>query len=224
MFSFKELTDMMSADRTIDNVTSFAKTYLKNKSEEFMSGKTGEIYRIWFVNDPYKRSYVGQTIQGSLNRIKQHVADAERNDGTGCPLLDEATKMYGVDNMRYSVLVSGIEDRESLDEAEKYWIKKLNTIAPNGYNIKSGGQGSGDFDARSEMQKMITEMFGSAAGRAAARKTTSTAGKAMGGLGGFGTDFFNNTGYSIGSKVGSALVNAAIDSVNTYANSRKKNR
>lgn len=103
----------------------------------------GEIYRLWFDNDPTHKCYVGQTIQGSLNRIRQHIEDAQKNDGTGCPLLDDATRRFGIQHMRYEILEEGIETHEDLDAAEQYWIKRYNSRTPYGYNVKSGGQGKG---------------------------------------------------------------------------------
>lgn len=105
----------------------------------------GEIYRIWFDNDPSGKCYVGQTIQGSLNRIRQHVEDARDADGDGCPLLDAATRRFGLQHMRYEVLEQGIQTHEDLDMAEKYWIAKFGSQEPGGYNVKSGGQRSGGF-------------------------------------------------------------------------------
>ena len=100
----------------------------------------GEIYRIWFDNDPSGKCYVGQTIQGSLNRIRQHVEDARDNDNEGCPLLDAATRRFGLQHMRYEILEEGIETHEKLDMAEKYWIAQFGSQDPGGYNVKSGGQ------------------------------------------------------------------------------------
>lgn len=105
----------------------------------------GEIYRIWFDNDDSGKCYVGQTIQGSLNRIRQHVEDAQSKDGDGCPLLDAATRRFGLQHMRYEILEQGIETHEELDMAEKYWIAKFDSQEPNGYNVKSGGQGKVSF-------------------------------------------------------------------------------
>jgi hypothetical protein len=101
----------------------------------------GEIYRIWFDNDQTGKCYVGQTVQGSLNRIRQHIDDAQhiQQEG-GCPLLDEATRYYGINHMRYEILASGVKTHEELDTLEKYYIKQYNSQSPNGYNVKSGGQ------------------------------------------------------------------------------------
>lgn len=101
----------------------------------------GEIYRIWFDNDPEQKSYVGQTVQGSLVRIKQHIDDAKSDKG-GCPLLDAATRKFGVNHMRYEILEDGIRTHTDLDEAERFWIAHYNSKSPHGYNVKTGGQKS----------------------------------------------------------------------------------
>jgi hypothetical protein len=38
-------------------------------------------------------------------------------------------------------------DRTAIDEAEKFWITVLNTIAPNGYNMNAGGDGQSKMTA-----------------------------------------------------------------------------
>ena len=50
-------------------------------------------------------------------------------------------KKYGIEHFHYEILEDNILDKKELSEREKYWIKKLNTIRPNGYNIASGGEG-----------------------------------------------------------------------------------
>lgn len=101
----------------------------------------GEIYRIWFDNDETEKSYVGQTIQGAYKRVRQHIVDANRNDPSrGCPLLDQATRIYGVSHMHYEIVENGIGTRSELDKAERYWIRAYECQYPNGYNVTSGGQ------------------------------------------------------------------------------------
>lgn len=46
----------------------------------------GEIYRIWFNNDPSSKCYIGQTTQGALARVNQHINDAKTPTG-GCALF-----------------------------------------------------------------------------------------------------------------------------------------
>lgn len=45
---------------------------------------------------------------------------------------------YGIDKFSFEVIEEC--DYSILDEREYYWIKKLNTLEPNGYNIRSGGE------------------------------------------------------------------------------------
>jgi hypothetical protein len=40
--------------------------------------------------------------------------------------------------MKYEIIEENIL-LEQLDEREIYWIKELNSLAPNGYNCNSGG-------------------------------------------------------------------------------------
>lgn len=46
---------------------------------------------------------------------------------------------YGWENFTHEILEYGIVGRENADEAEKKYIKELNTVCPNGYNIEDGG-------------------------------------------------------------------------------------
>lgn len=44
---------------------------------------------------------------------------------------------YGIENFSFIIIEEC--DYEILDEREQYWINKLNTLEPHGYNIKNGG-------------------------------------------------------------------------------------
>ena len=48
--------------------------------------------------------------------------------------IGKAIQKYGVNNFIFEVIEECSVDM--LDEREKYWILKLNTLTPNGYNIK----------------------------------------------------------------------------------------
>ena len=54
-------------------------------------------------------------------------------------VLYKAFKKYGIEHF----YIEEIEEVENdlLDEREKYWINKENSLVPNGYNIDKGGQG-----------------------------------------------------------------------------------
>ena len=54
-------------------------------------------------------------------------------------LVAKAIKKYGVDNFKFEILYSGLSIEEA-EGKEIELIKKKNTKAPNGYNIKDGGR------------------------------------------------------------------------------------
>lgn len=47
-------------------------------------------------------------------------------------------RKYGIENFKFKILLKNIPI-EQLDYYERLWIKKLNTLVPNGYNLSSGG-------------------------------------------------------------------------------------
>lgn len=55
-------------------------------------------------------------------------------------ILKLAIKKYGKENFKKEILEECINQKE-LIEKEIYWIKKLNSYYPNGYNIAKGGLG-----------------------------------------------------------------------------------
>ncbi|MBR3746662.1 MAG: GIY-YIG nuclease family protein [Selenomonadaceae bacterium] len=99
-----------------------------------LSGRMGVIYKITcLVNG---KSYVGQTRQKLNRRIIEHKRDSSR----GRPGIDAAIAKYGWENFTAEI----IEECpvELLNEREIFWIAKLNTKVPNGYNLTDGGDNS----------------------------------------------------------------------------------
>lgn len=74
------------------------------------------------------KQYVGQTIK------------VDNTIGHGSAITD-AYKKHGKRHFSYERICSDINDRNTLNYLERFWIKVFNTIAPNGYNIESGGSG-----------------------------------------------------------------------------------
>ena len=87
----------------------------------------GLIYCITF---PSGKKYIGQTRQTIKKRLTQHI---NSKDDT---LISKAFKKYI--SYQYDILCECAND--ILDENEKYFIEKYNTISPVGYNLRSGGQ------------------------------------------------------------------------------------
>ena len=89
------------------------------------------------------KSYVGKTVLSPRERFRMHVCKARQAYREGKPigsLLGAATIEYGEDNFTITKLESiYYEDPDNvpndLHNAEARWMAKLNTIAPNGYNL-----------------------------------------------------------------------------------------
>ncbi len=96
------------------------------------------IYRI--LNKITKKCYIGETkCKDVSRRWNQHKQTIEINKG--CPALRDAVKKYGIDNFEFSVLIICFDDDRFKYEIE--YIKKYNSVAPNGYNLTNGGEGGG---------------------------------------------------------------------------------
>lgn len=89
-------------------------------------------------NDINDKIYVGQSVN-AFDRFSKHISEALH--GKDNMLIHKAIKKYGREHFTCVILESQIEN---YDEREQYWIKKLDTLTPNGYNIAIGGQGTGN--------------------------------------------------------------------------------
>lgn len=108
----------------------------------------GCIYKI--VNKLNGTTYVGQTINSINQRFIQH----KHASLTHNTYLYNAMKKYGINNF----YIEQIDSANSLDELntkEIYWIEKLNTKAPNGYNIVDGGNGVKGFRHSPETKELL---------------------------------------------------------------------
>jgi group I intron endonuclease len=81
------------------------------------------------------KQYVGQTKGILKTRIANHIRDFKNHKYNS--LLYLSIKKHALENFTVRLL-EACEEGE-LNEKEKYWIKELNTIAPYGYNLTSGG-------------------------------------------------------------------------------------
>jgi len=79
------------------------------------------------------KQYVGQTTQALANRWKTHCSPA-----SGCFAISSAIHKYGKDNFSIEIIFNA-DSLEELDKKEEEFINKFNTLSPNGYNLKTGG-------------------------------------------------------------------------------------
>ena len=110
----------------------------------------GYIYRI--VNSINDKVYYGQTTQEPpTDRWKSHQKDVRTNSKRGCFAIHSAMRLHGIDNFKFEVLVS-CETQEELDGKEIEMISIHNSVSPNGYNLKRGGQGGGKHSEETKLK------------------------------------------------------------------------
>lgn len=99
----------------------------------------GLIYII--KNSCNDKVYIGQTTTTMENRFKRHINSAKNNFEPSM-ILYNAMRKYGFDNFYIDLLEDNIDDAY-LNDRERYWIHEYNSIRPNGYNIRDGGEDCG---------------------------------------------------------------------------------
>jgi len=88
-----------------------------------------------FTNKLNNMSYIGQTTRPE-KRLKEHLYGRKNKTNT---FFDRTLKKYGLENFEYKIIDSAFT-QENIDNLEKYYIKKYNTLKPNGYNVLKGGR------------------------------------------------------------------------------------
>ncbi|AGE54341.1 GIY-YIG catalytic domain-containing endonuclease [Paramecium bursaria Chlorella virus NY2B] len=88
---------------------------------------------IYIATAPNKeqKKYVGQTMQTLEKRFAGH-----RRKDNGCHVFARAIKKYGWDNFVIDYYECPDED---LDKHERWMIRLLGTLTPDGYNLREGG-------------------------------------------------------------------------------------
>lgn len=88
------------------------------------------IYKV--TNKINEKIYIGQTVQKLNERINAHKSSA-KND---CQYsFHKAIRKYGFNNFEWEILEKYITDKNHLDKLELYYIKRYNSLTPNGYNM-----------------------------------------------------------------------------------------
>jgi group I intron endonuclease len=112
----------------------------------------GYIYKI--RNIITNKCYIGETKKSNpLLRWNEHKSKIQKN--IGCPALQDAVKKYGIENFTFTVLIICFD--EDRYKYEMDYIKKYNTMAPNGYNLTPGGEGGG-FYGKKHSQETINKI------------------------------------------------------------------
>ena len=96
------------------------------------------------------KSYVGQTANPDF-RWRKH-----RKASLDCPYLHRAIRKHGRKQFNFSIIES-CGPIDQANEKEAYWIKELDTLAPNGYNLKAGGLGGGPDSPETRLRKSLSK-------------------------------------------------------------------
>ncbi|MDO4778521.1 MAG: GIY-YIG nuclease family protein [Tissierellia bacterium] len=98
--------------------------------------------------------YIGQTIQTFQARMSEHRKKARNN--ANFPLYNAINK-YGLKSFSFEVLDTANSQQE-LDEKEIAYIKKYNSLYPNGYNLTKGGAGTFDYKHKEETKMLMSKL------------------------------------------------------------------
>ena len=100
----------------------------------------GYIYKI--TNTKNNKGYVGVTTKDNPNeRWAAHKSSIRR--GVGCPLLMKAFNKHGEESFKFEVIIICFD--KDVFKFEEEYIKKYNTLSPNGYNVAEGGKSGRNF-------------------------------------------------------------------------------
>ena len=95
------------------------------------------IYIITNIADGH-RQYVGQSLHDPMysgGRVQKHL----KLHSPKCPEIHNAVKEYGADNFDIEIIHYPGASQDAINAIEGWYIEKLKTQKPNGYNIRSGG-------------------------------------------------------------------------------------
>lgn len=110
-----------------------------------MKGEVLMIHYIYcYTNLINSKQYIGQT-NNLERRKKQHIQDAihqhKGHENAYNQPIHQAIRKYGIDNFDIKILqIIDTENWDDVNKLETDYIKRLNTLSPNGYNLNAQGE------------------------------------------------------------------------------------
>lgn len=95
------------------------------------------IYKI--TNTTNGKIFVGMTKRTLSDSFNSHIALSKRTDNSP---LARAFRKYGRKSFTIDVLETVDDDKEDPNAVKAFWIDRLNTMTPNGYNAYSKTHGT----------------------------------------------------------------------------------
>jgi len=96
----------------------------------------GYIYLL--INKTNNKKYIGQTVCDDINTRWKQYKSMDKSSIGRC--LYNSFQKYGINNFKFKIIC--VCFNEDCNKFEKEYIKKYNTISPNGYNLMEGGNNS----------------------------------------------------------------------------------
>lgn len=94
-----------------------------------------------FTNLINNKKYIGQSIRDDNSRYNNHISSYKHdNSQEYSSPFHRALRKYGLENFKYEILIENINDVDVLNNLEIFYIKKYNSLIPNGYNVEPGGK------------------------------------------------------------------------------------
>ena len=114
-----------------------------------MKTESGVIYRATCILTG--KSYIGQTMDFE-RRKSQH----KNGHSVGCSHFNRAIEKHGKDTFEWDIICAAV-DKSTLNALEICYIQVLDTLAPGGYNLKTGGEGGQHSE---DVRRRISENHG----------------------------------------------------------------
>ena len=89
------------------------------------------------INTVNGMQYVGKD-SNLPSRSKEHLSGKTPQ----CPRIHNAIKKYGADTFCAEIIQYPGISQEALNAVERWWIRRLQTLSPSGYNLTEGGDGA----------------------------------------------------------------------------------
>ena len=91
---------------------------------------------IYILTSPSGKQYVGRDVN-LPRRANKHLS----GNSPECPGIHKAIQKYGRDAFSAEIIRYPGISHEALNAVERWWIRRLQTLAPKGYNLNEGGDG-----------------------------------------------------------------------------------
>ena len=112
-----------------------------------MKQKFGCIYRL--TNLVTGKKYIGKTVRFQI-RMSQHRQNKKNT------YVSNSIQKHGWDKFKKEIIIDDVPE-EDLDNLEMSYIAVENTIAPHGYNLTKGGEGTSGYKHTKETRNKIKQ-------------------------------------------------------------------